>query len=95
MADCDAYTGVTAYWQDNKAAEKKKIEVKRKKKTRPKPERPLPPGVVVNKKEHELLVGDSENVKELCHVYANQINAMQAARAEWEPSAGWPSSTSP
>lgn len=29
VADRDAYTGVTAYWQDNKAAEKKKIEVKR------------------------------------------------------------------
>lgn len=84
VADRDAYTGVIAYWQDNKAAEKKKIEVKRKKKTKPKEERPLPPGVVVNKKEHELLVGDSENVKELRHVYANQNNAMRAARAEWE-----------
>ncbi|MGL6003199.1 contractile injection system protein, VgrG/Pvc8 family, partial [Aeromonas sobria] len=84
VADRDAYTGVTAYWQDNKAAEKKKIEVKRKRKTKPKEERPLPPGVVVNKQEHELLVGDSENVKELRHVYASQSNAMRAARAEWE-----------
>ncbi|ELM3616101.1 phage late control D family protein [Aeromonas sobria] len=84
VADRDAYTGVTAYWQDNKSAEKKKIEVKRKRKTKPKEERPLPPGVVVNKKENELLVGDSENVKELRHVYANQSNAMRAARAEWE-----------
>lgn len=84
VADRDAYTGVIAYWQDNKAAEKKKIEVKRKKKTKPKPERPLPPGVVINKKEHELLVGDGENVKKLRHVYANQNNAMRAARAEWE-----------
>ncbi|HIC8860054.1 TPA: phage late control D family protein [Aeromonas hydrophila] len=84
VADRDAYTGVTAYWQDNKAAEKKKVEVKRKRKTKPKPERPLPPGVVVNKKENELLVGSSENVKELRHVYANQANAMRAARAEWE-----------
>ena len=84
VADRDAYTGVTAYWQDNKAAEKKKIEVKRKRKSKPKEERPLPPGVVVNKKENELLVGDSENVKELRHVYASQSNAMRAARAEWE-----------
>ncbi|MFQ1687670.1 contractile injection system protein, VgrG/Pvc8 family [Aeromonas veronii] len=82
VADRDAYTGVIAYWQDNKAAEKKKIEVKRKRKTKPKEERPLPPGVVVNKKENELLVGDSENVKELRHVYASQSNAMRAARAE-------------
>lgn len=84
VADRDAYTGVIAYWQDNKAAEKKKIEVKRMRKTKPEEERPLPPGVVVNKKENELLVGDSENVKELRHVYANQSNAMRAARAEWE-----------
>ncbi|PPA31289.1 late control protein D [Aeromonas jandaei] len=84
VADRDAYTGVIAYWQDNKAAEKKKIEVKRKRKNKPKEERPLPPGVVVNKKENELLVGDSENVKELRHVYASQSNAMRAARAEWE-----------
>lgn len=84
VADRDAYTGVIAYWQDNKAAEKKKIEVKRKQKTKPKEEQPLPPGVVVNKKENELLVGDSENVKELRHVYASQSNAMRAARAEWE-----------
>ena len=84
VADRDAYTGVIAYWQDNKAAEKKKIEVKRKRKTKPKEERPLPPGVVVNKKENELLIGDSENVKELRHVYASQSNAMRAARAEWE-----------
>ncbi|USJ78260.1 hypothetical protein LDP97_04175 [Aeromonas hydrophila] len=81
VADRNAYTGVTAYWQDNKAAEKKKVEVKRKRKTKPKPERPLPPGVVVNKKENDLLVGSSENVKELRHVYANQANAMRAARA--------------
>ncbi|WP_421211442.1 phage late control D family protein [Aeromonas enteropelogenes] len=84
VADRDAYTGVTAYWQDNKAAEKKKVEVKRKKKATKKEEQQLPPGVVVNKKENELLVGSSENVKELRHVYASQANAMLAARAEWE-----------
>ena len=44
----------------------------------------LPLSVVANKKEHELLVGNSENVKELRYIYANQTNAMQAARAEWE-----------
>ncbi|MGL5661491.1 MAG: phage late control D family protein, partial [Aeromonas sp.] len=74
------------YWQDTKKAEKKKIEVKRKRKTKPKPVvvPQLPSGVVVNKKENELLVGDSENVKELRHIYATQSNAMRAARAEWE-----------
>ncbi|MGL5294758.1 MAG: contractile injection system protein, VgrG/Pvc8 family, partial [Aeromonas sp.] len=86
VADRDAYTGVTAYWQDTKKAEKKKIEVKRKRKTKPKPVvvPQLPSGVAVNKKEHELLVGDSENVKELRHIYATQNSAMRAARAEWE-----------
>lgn len=39
---------------------------------------------MVNKQENELLVGSSENVKELRHVYASQANAMRAARAEWE-----------
>ena len=67
VADRDAYTGVTAYWQDNKAAEKKKVEVKRKKKAMKKEEQQLAARVVVNKKENELLVGSSENVKELRH----------------------------
>jgi len=58
--------------------------VTRKRKSKPKEERPLPPGVVVNKKENELLVGDSENVKELRQIYASQSNGMRAARAEWE-----------
>lgn len=44
----------------------------------------LPLSVVANKKEHELLLGDNENVKELRYIYANQTNAMRAARAEWE-----------
>lgn len=56
----------------------------RRKKTKPKEEPALPPGVVVNKKENELLVGSNENVKELRHIYATQANAMRAARAEWE-----------
>ncbi|MDF2391712.1 phage late control D family protein [Aeromonas sp. 2MA4] len=84
VADRDAYTGVTAYWQDNKAAEKKKIEVKRKKKTKPKPERPLPPGVVVNKTERELLIGNSDNVKVLRHIYTSERRAANGARAAWE-----------
>ncbi|MFM4733042.1 phage late control D family protein [Aeromonas salmonicida] len=84
VADRDAYTGVTAYWQDNKSAEKKKIEVKRKKKTKPKPERPLPPGVVVNKTERELLIGNSDNVKVLRHIYTSERRAANGARAAWE-----------
>ena len=77
VADRNAYTGVVAYWQDNQGAQKKQIAVKRKQKE---PE----PGVEVDKAQHELLVGDSENVKHLRHVYANEGNAKRAARAEWE-----------
>jgi len=82
VADRDAYAGVTTYWQDNKTAEKKKIKVKRNKKSKPNQKRPLPPEVMVNKQENELMVGSSENVKELRHVYASQANAMLAAQAE-------------
>lgn len=95
VEDRDAYTGVIAYWQDNKAAEKKKIEVKCKRKTKPKEERPLPPGVVVNKKENELLVGDSENVKERRHVYASQkCHTGPPGLSGKSCSAAWPSSRS-
>ena len=96
VADRDACTDVIAYRHDNKGAEKKRIEVRRKRKTAPKEERPLPTGVLANKQENERLVGDRENVKELRHVCANQSNAMRAARAEWESgSAAWPNSRSP
>ena len=77
VADRNAYTGVVAYWQDTQAGEKKQIAVKRKQKA---PE----PGIKVDKAQHELLVGDSDNVKYLRHVYANEGNAKRAARAEWE-----------
>lgn len=77
VADRNAYSGVVAYWQDTQTGEKKQIAVKRKQKA---PE----PGIKVDKAQHELLVGDSDNVKYLRHVYANEGNAKRAARAEWE-----------
>lgn len=77
VADRNAYTGVVAYWQDTQGAQKKQIAVKRK-------QREQEPGIKVDKEQRELLVGDSDNVKYLRHVYANEGNAKRAARAEWE-----------
>lgn len=79
VADRDAYTGVVAYWHDPKAGKTSTTSARRKKKA----EEPLPVGVTVNKKDRELLVGDSENVKTLRHIYANKQNAMRAAMSEW------------
>lgn len=79
VADRDAYTGVVAYWHDPKTGKTSTTSARRKKKA----EEPLPVGVTVNKKDRELLVGDSENVKTLRHIYANKQNAMRAAMSEW------------
>lgn len=84
IADRDAYTGVIAYWHDPKKAKPQSTTVKRRKKKKKVEEAPLPNDVTLKKEERELLVGDSENVKILRHVYANQTNAMRAARAAWD-----------
>ncbi|WP_421246821.1 phage late control D family protein [Aeromonas sanarellii] len=84
VADRDAYTGVVANWHDPKKATTEGSALKRKRKTKPKPEQALPSDTSVDKEGRELLIGDSENVKVLRHIYANQTNALRAARAEWE-----------
>ena len=84
VADRDAYTGVVANWHDPKKATTEGSTLKRKRKKKPKPEQALPSDTTVDKEGRELLIGDSENVKVLRHIYANQTNAMRAARAEWE-----------
>ena len=84
VADRDAYTGVSANWHDPKKATTKGSTLKRKRKTKPKQEQALPNDTTVDKEGRELLIGDSENVKVLRHIYANQTNALRAARAEWE-----------
>lgn len=81
VADRDAYTGVSANWHDPKKATTEGSTLKRKRKKKPKPEQALPSDTTVDKEGRELLIGDSENVKVLRHIYANQTNAM---RAEWE-----------
>jgi phage protein D len=84
VADREAYTGVTANWHDPKKGKTETSNLKRKRKAKPKPEQALPSDTQVDKEERELLIGDSENVKVLRHIYANQTNALRAARAEWE-----------
>jgi uncharacterized protein len=86
VADRDAYTGVIAYWHDQKKAVKQSTQVKRKKKkaTITASTDTVASDTTVNKTENELLVGSRDNVKTLRHTYANQKNAERAARAEWE-----------
>lgn len=86
VADRDAYTGVIAYWHDQKKATKQSIKVKRRKKkaTTTASADTMASDTTVNKQESELLVGSRDNVKTLRHTYANQKNAERAARAEWE-----------
>lgn len=84
VADRDAYTGVSANWHDPSTATTEGSTIKRKRKRKKKPEETLPSDVTIDKEGRELLIGDSENVKVLRHVYANKTNALRAARAEWE-----------
>ena len=84
VADRDAYTGVIAYWHDQKKAVKLSTKVKRKKTTTPASTDTVASDTAVNKPESELLVGSRDNVKTLRHTYDNQKNAERAARAEWE-----------
>ena len=95
VADRDAYTGVVAYWQDDKAAEKKKVEVKRKRKTKPKEERPLPPGVVSKKNVSCLLatVRTSRNCATFTPAKATPCG--QPGLSGKSYSAAWPSFRSP
>lgn len=69
VADRQAYSGVIAYWQDDKEAKKKTVNAKRKK--------PL-------KENKELLAGSADNVKTLRHVYQSERTAKRAAAAEWD-----------
>lgn len=82
VADRDAYTGVSANWHDPKTATTEGSTTKRKRKTKQEPA--LPSDTTIDKEGRELLVGDSENVKVLRHIYANKTNALRAARAEWD-----------
>ncbi len=79
MADREAYTGVTAYWLDTRAAEKKAAAVKRQKTAKPKPS-----DQDAIYYDDSVLVGAEGNVKILRHTYASQGNAYRAAKSVWE-----------
>ena len=88
VADRDAYTGVVAYWHDQKQAEKKTVKLKRRPRkktstttTATTTDTTTPAAEV---KENELLIGSDENVKHLRYIYASQKNAERAAKAHWQ-----------
>lgn len=70
VADRDTYSGVVAYWQDNKSGKKQTVEVNG--------------AVKEGAEKNEALSGSGDNVKTLRHVYASKRNAERAARAEWD-----------
>ncbi len=85
VADRDAYTGVIAYWQNNKAAKKQTVKAKKfwqKDKTKTQTSTEGNSDVTIGDK--ELLVGSNDNVKTLRHIYASEKNAKRAARSEWQ-----------
>lgn len=79
IADREAYTGVTAYWLDTRAAERKAAVVKRQSAGEP-----LSGGKELIDNGNNVLVGAEGNVKILRHTYASQDNAWRAAKSAWE-----------
>ncbi|HEF8784534.1 TPA: phage late control D family protein [Providencia alcalifaciens] len=78
LADRDAYTGVVANWLNTREPKnKKKVEIKRKRKTSASKEAP-------KEKQGEYLAGEQGNVLTLSHTYATKENAERAAKAQWE-----------
>jgi len=77
VADRDAYSGVVAYWQNDKSAKRQTVKAK-------KPKEANPDDVKVIVGEKEIMVGSNDNVKTLRHIYANKQNAERAARAMWD-----------
>ncbi|HHR6117668.1 TPA: phage late control D family protein [Providencia alcalifaciens] len=78
LADRGAYTGVVANWLNTREPKnKKKVEIKRKRKTSASKEAP-------KEKQGEYLAGEQGNVLTLSHTYATKENAERAAKAQWE-----------
>lgn len=85
VADRDAYSGVIAYWQNDKSAKRQKVRAKKPwQKTAASIEDNADDDIEVTVKEKEILVGSNDNVKTLRHIYANKQNAERAARAMWD-----------
>lgn len=98
IADRGAYTGVTAKWlhtKDPKAAQKKKVKLKRKPKVKhlralqhPKSTKPTTskkaPAKPKEEREGEYMAGEADNVFALTTIYATKTQAMRAAKAKWD-----------
>lgn len=85
IADRDAYTGVTAHYLDTKAAERKKVHVKRKRQKKTPGNGWTPAGTTTGDNiQGDYLIGNDGNVLVLRHTYANKYNASRAADAAWK-----------
>jgi uncharacterized protein len=88
VADRDAYSGVVAYWQNDKKAKRQTVKAKKpwqKSKAKAAPEAaPNDSDVKIVIGEKEIMVGSNDNVKTLRHIYASKQTAQRAARAMWD-----------
>ena len=77
IADRDAYTGVQAYWLDLDFGKKKKVTVRKSKKTTEKKPRS-------SSREGDYIAGEDGNVFVLRTTYSSEIAAQRAAAAKWQ-----------
>ncbi len=77
IADRDAYTGVQAYWLDLDFGKKKKVTVRKRKKTIEKKPRS-------SSREGDYIAGEDGNVFVLRTTYSSEIAAQRAAAAKWQ-----------
>lgn len=77
IADRDAYTGVQAYWLDLEFGKKKKVTVRKRKKTTEKRPRS-------SSREGDYIAGEDGNVFVLRTTYSSELAAQRAAAAKWQ-----------
>ncbi|HBW3234695.1 MULTISPECIES: phage late control D family protein [Klebsiella/Raoultella group] len=77
IADRDAYTGVQAYWLDLDFGKKKKVTIRKRKKTTEKKPRS-------SSREGDYIAGEDGNVFVLRTTYSSEIAAQRAAAAKWQ-----------
>lgn len=77
IADRDAYTGVQAYWLDLNFGKKKRVTVKKRKKTTENKPRS-------SSREGDYIAGEDGNVFVLRTTYSSEMAAQRAAAAKWQ-----------
>ncbi|HBT4820143.1 TPA: phage late control D family protein [Klebsiella quasipneumoniae subsp. quasipneumoniae] len=77
IADRDAYTGVQAYWLDLNFGKKKKVTVKKRKKTTENKPRS-------SSREGDYIAGEDGNIFVLRTTYSSEMAAQRAAAAKWQ-----------